>query len=177
MVAVSEFVIYPTLAFGFSDVGGGEILVVGIIALLLFGKNLPRQARNLGRAIAEFKRTINQASDEIHREIDAAATDVEESTKDVAQDIAKDNPVSGVEEAVRSGMEQPAATQSVADTAPPPGTPVTSSEPRESASSAAQPSADSGPAPQTATAVSSAAALDDLVRNLPPPSKVPPPVM
>lgn len=42
-----------------------EMLVVGIIALLLFGKRLPEVARSLGKGIVEFKKGMNGIEDEI----------------------------------------------------------------------------------------------------------------
>lgn len=45
-------------------VGTSEMLIVGVIALLLFGKNLPGVARNLGRSIAELKKGISGFQDE-----------------------------------------------------------------------------------------------------------------
>ena len=35
--------------------GGGELLVIGLIALLLFGTRLPKLARSLGQSVNEFK--------------------------------------------------------------------------------------------------------------------------
>ncbi len=42
------------LAF-FSMPGGYEWLIIGLIALLLFGKRLPGVAKSLGQAMHEFK--------------------------------------------------------------------------------------------------------------------------
>lgn len=51
--------------------GGGEILVILAVGLLLFGsKNLPKIARNLGRAMEEFRRATRQVTQEIMREED-----------------------------------------------------------------------------------------------------------
>lgn len=47
-------------------VGPPEMIIVGIIALLLFGKRLPEVARSLGKGIVEFKKGMNGIEDEIH---------------------------------------------------------------------------------------------------------------
>jgi sec-independent protein translocase protein TatA len=43
-------------------------LLVGIAAILLFGKRLPEVGRSLGRGIAEFKRGLRDVQDEVMRE-------------------------------------------------------------------------------------------------------------
>lgn len=54
-------------------ISGAEIIVVFLIFLLLFGaKSIPGLARNMGRAMRQFK----DASQEIQREMGGAATDV-----------------------------------------------------------------------------------------------------
>jgi sec-independent protein translocase protein TatA len=43
--------------------GHYEILIIGVIILLLFGKRLPGAMRSLGRSITEFKKGIKDDSD------------------------------------------------------------------------------------------------------------------
>jgi sec-independent protein translocase protein TatA len=53
-----------TIAWGMP--GGGELIVIFVIILLLFGaKRLPELARALGQAKNEFGKAAREASDEI----------------------------------------------------------------------------------------------------------------
>ena len=45
--------------------GYGEMLLVGFIALLLFGKKLPEVARSLGKGVTEFKKGVQGIEEEI----------------------------------------------------------------------------------------------------------------
>ena len=48
--------------------GSGEILLIFVVVLLLFGsKNLPSIARSLGKALEEFRRAARNVSNEIVR--------------------------------------------------------------------------------------------------------------
>ena len=44
---------------------GGQLLVIGIIGLLLFGKRLPEVGRSLGQSIIQFKKGLKEAEAEI----------------------------------------------------------------------------------------------------------------
>jgi len=52
----------------FFSPGPMEMLILGVIAVLLFGKRLPEVGRSLGKGLMEFKRGLN----EIEREIQSA---------------------------------------------------------------------------------------------------------
>lgn len=45
-----------------------HLLVLGIVALLLFGKRLPEVGRSLGRGIAEFKKGLRDVESELGRD-------------------------------------------------------------------------------------------------------------
>ncbi|MHC4392100.1 MAG: Sec-independent protein translocase subunit TatA/TatB, partial [Planctomycetota bacterium] len=45
-------ILVPSLAF----LSGWELAVLGVIALLVFGKRLPEVARSLGKGVSEFKK-------------------------------------------------------------------------------------------------------------------------
>lgn len=53
------------LAFLPGGVGVPEMMIVGIIALLLFGKRLPEVAKSLGKGIVEFKKGIQGIEDDV----------------------------------------------------------------------------------------------------------------
>jgi len=49
--------------------GGGELVVVLIVALVLFGsRKIPEFAKGLGQAVKEFKKASNDVNEEIHRD-------------------------------------------------------------------------------------------------------------
>jgi len=53
-----------TLGF-LGPLGTGEILVILIFALLMFGGKLPDVAKSLGRSVNQFKRGLKDLSDEV----------------------------------------------------------------------------------------------------------------
>lgn len=55
----------------FGDIGTGELLVIFIIALLVFGpRKLPELGKSLGRAINEFKKASSELRSKIEEEIE-----------------------------------------------------------------------------------------------------------
>lgn len=50
--------------FGFG-VGPQEMMIIGVVAVLLFGKRLPEVGRSLGKGLVEFKKGLHGIEDEI----------------------------------------------------------------------------------------------------------------
>jgi sec-independent protein translocase protein TatA len=60
------------------NLGPMEMMVVGLLAVLLFGKRLPEVGRSLGKGIVEFKKGIRGIEDELestNRSVTSAAAE------------------------------------------------------------------------------------------------------
>lgn len=57
-----------TIGLAFPNLGGWELLIILIIALLLFGRRLPEVGRSVGRSIVEFRKGIKGIEEEIESE-------------------------------------------------------------------------------------------------------------
>lgn len=60
----------PLAVFG---IGPMEMAIVGIVAVLLFGKRLPEVGRSLGKGLMEFKKGVRGIEDEIYGATNAPA--------------------------------------------------------------------------------------------------------
>jgi sec-independent protein translocase protein TatA len=50
-------------------IGAPELLIVGIVAVILFGNRLPEVARSLGRSLNEFKKGMQELENEVKTSI------------------------------------------------------------------------------------------------------------
>ena len=73
----------PYLAFGLP--GPTEMIVIGSVALILFGRRLPEVGRSLGRGIVEFKKGLRGIQDQIDDAGDENVTPSTESKPDAPQ--------------------------------------------------------------------------------------------
>ncbi|MEM9374501.1 MAG: twin-arginine translocase TatA/TatE family subunit [Planctomycetota bacterium] len=55
---------HTTLAF-LPQLGWPEMLIIGIVMLLLFGRRLPEVGKSLGQGIVSFKRGLKDIGDEV----------------------------------------------------------------------------------------------------------------
>lgn len=53
-----------TLAF-LPNIGWTEMVVIGVVMLLLFGRRLPEVGRSLGQGIVQFKKGLKDIGDEV----------------------------------------------------------------------------------------------------------------
>jgi sec-independent protein translocase protein TatA len=78
--------------------GPMELAIVGVIAVLLFGKRLPEVGRSLGKSIVEFKKGMN----DIKAEVDGAANPSSNAR------VSHRNSIDDYEEATAPKFEPPA---------------------------------------------------------------------
>lgn len=60
--------------------GPQEMIVIGILGVLLFGKRLPEVGRSLGKGIVEFKKGLRGIEDEFQSSSSASTTKAEKAT-------------------------------------------------------------------------------------------------
>ena len=63
---------------GFFNLGGWEIALLALAALLIFGKRLPEVGKSLGKGIVEFKKGLHGIQDDIDK---AGKTDTDSNAK------------------------------------------------------------------------------------------------
>lgn len=109
--------------------GPMELMIVGIIALLLFGQRLPEVMRSLGKGMVEFKKGMNDFQDEIRQ-----ATNPHDSGRSVTHrpPAQEDEPPSAPK------FEPPTSTTTDSSFAAAPGSPA---DPQASATSTSPPAA------------------------------------
>jgi sec-independent protein translocase protein TatA len=70
----------------FPGVGPMEMMVIGIIALLLFGKKLPEVARSLGKGVIEFKKGLRGIEDELDTNVYTPRSDTTDYNRPAPKD-------------------------------------------------------------------------------------------
>jgi len=74
-----------TLAF-LPNLGWPEMLIIGVVMLLLFGRRLPEVGRSLGQGLVQFKKGLKDIGDEVETQANKPDTPRFESAKAPASD-------------------------------------------------------------------------------------------
>jgi sec-independent protein translocase protein TatA len=71
------------------ELGSGEILLLMILALLIYGGRLPEVARALGRSVAELKRGLTETKQAVASQLDPELrVDLDEPAREVRRAAA-----------------------------------------------------------------------------------------
>jgi Tat protein translocase TatB subunit len=146
----------------FGSIGGAEILMILVLALLLFGpRRLPQIGKTIGRAMSEFRRATQEFKSSLEHEVEVDG--MQQTGKDLA-DVGRE-----INDAVRSMDPRSLAKDVIArgTPPPPPRQPRTDSE-------AAPPAATDAPAKDAPTETEAGAepqttAADDSAPSKPTP--------
>lgn len=72
----------------FFGIGPGELLLIMALALIVFGpRKLPEIMREVGRAVAEFRRASEQITKEVARDLAVEAAEEEQRRKTATQSL------------------------------------------------------------------------------------------
>jgi TatA/E family protein of Tat protein translocase len=118
----------------FGSLGGPELLVIFVIALIVFGpRKLPEIGKSLGKMIAEFRKASNDLKRTIEDEVEAdrlrelssvSSGDLNFSPAHPAPAEAPASPETGPSSTVPSAAEAPAAASLPADAGAAPPAPA-----------------------------------------------------
>jgi sec-independent protein translocase protein TatB len=150
------------------NIGGGELLVIMLIALIVLGpQRLPDAARTVGRVMGDLRRVSSGFQQELKDAFDPDADDASPSRRKesvpLAATVEKAERSAGEQSrAKRSTSDEPATDESVVDGA------TASTEPVADDPQVDGPQVDGARADTVAPAV--ADALDEIVAPLPPPA-------
>jgi sec-independent protein translocase protein TatA len=116
------------VALALLDIGFGEMVLIGIIALLIYGSDLPEVARTWGKTYQEFRRHLNgirgDLNDAIYAEPEQPRKlqyypeyqdDARESLEGEAEAVEHDSPVARAHEQAEAEAARLAATESGAE--------------------------------------------------------------
>lgn len=69
------------------DIGFSEMLVILIVAIIAFGKDLPMVARKVGKMVGKARRYLLDIKDEVQRQIPLEDFDVRDDIRNLQKDV------------------------------------------------------------------------------------------
>lgn len=130
-------------------IGGGEMLVLLVIGLLLFGRDLPDVGRKVGRVVAQLKRGMQDFKDQIDSE--STMRDLKSTVQDTLHEVRRaaavpqmlTDPANAVRQLAHEAMHAPVESEpsQPATTQAPAGPEPTQSGSNDANSHGASPSA------------------------------------
>ncbi|MFK7739508.1 MAG: twin-arginine translocase TatA/TatE family subunit [Planctomycetota bacterium] len=113
----------PVIAL-FGSLGWQEMMLLFIVGLLLYGRNLPEAGRSLGRIVAQLKRSFYSFKEQLDR--DGELRDVKQAIQDTAREVkgvakvprAVMNPRGALTELTHEAMTSPLPSDDSADSQP-----------------------------------------------------------
>ena len=78
--------------FGLSP-SGGELLLLMLVALMLFGRKLPEVAMNIGKGLREFQSGLKGMQDEIARSTTGSSSSTSSSSSNYYADSSSSRPI------------------------------------------------------------------------------------
>lgn len=83
----------------FLDISGGEILVIALVALIIFGpKQAGAIARKIGKSVTELRKATTSIKDEIMKESEEVKQTVSAPFQEIAEEAEQVNLMYGLEE-------------------------------------------------------------------------------
>lgn len=78
-----------SLLFIFESIGTSELILIGIVALIVFGpRKLPGLARSAGKLMSDFRNTTNEFKETWQKEVDLEKLEAKEQPKTIAKSTA-----------------------------------------------------------------------------------------
>jgi sec-independent protein translocase protein TatA len=83
------------MVLGFLGIGGGigsgEIIMIAIVAVMLFGSKLPEVARSVGQSYTQFRKGLNDIQTSIKNELDQEIDEVKKLPHEFETAISDDD--------------------------------------------------------------------------------------
>jgi sec-independent protein translocase protein TatB len=133
------------------DIGWGELLLIGIVALVAIGpKELPGALRTLGQWMAKLRRMASEFQNQFHEAMrEAEMADLKKQVDDLtsqAQSYANFDPIGDVRKELEGTQQQIESAITTEPTASPPPTPAEVASVEANAAPPALPGAETPPA-------------------------------